>query len=73
LNISVILAHPDKGSFNHAIARTDVDRTLKNGHDAMWHDLYEEKFDPILHYHEIPNDGFLPNDIDIHCKEFLFR
>jgi putative NADPH-quinone reductase len=69
VNISVILAHPNKGSFNHAIARTAVERLLKSGHKVIFHDLYAEKFDPILQYHEIPNDGFVPNEIEIHCKE----
>ena len=53
MRISVILAHPKKGSFNHAIADTVV-RTLRvNGHKVMYHDLYGERFDPVLPYEEI--------------------
>jgi len=69
VNISVILAHPNKGGFNHATARTSEDRLQENGHDVIFHDLYDEKFDAILPYHEIPNDVSLPLEIEIHCEE----
>ena len=47
-NISLILAHPDKGSFNHAIAAA-IRKTLKdNGYRVYFHDLYKEKFDPLI-------------------------
>ncbi len=69
MNISVILAHPNKQSFNHAIAETAVTRLRANGHDVIFHDLYYEKFDPILASHEIPDEAPLPNDIETYCKE----
>ena len=43
MKISVILAHPDQNSFNHAIARTVVEQLEKNGHSVCFHDLYEER------------------------------
>ena len=46
MRISVILAHPDKASFNHAIARTVVDSLDGNGHVVFFHDLYAESFPP---------------------------
>ena len=39
MNISIILAHPDPGSFNHAIAKTAADTLCRNGHEATLHDL----------------------------------
>ena len=48
MKISIILAHPDKKSFNHAIAATAIETLKQNGHKVFFHDLYEEKFDPIL-------------------------
>jgi putative NADPH-quinone reductase len=48
MKISVILAHPDRGSFNHAIAETAVEQLKKNGHGVFYHDLYGEGFDPLL-------------------------
>lgn len=67
--VSVILAHPDPKSFNHAIARTAVKALRANGHDVFFHDLYQEKFDPLLPAAEIPEDAKLPPKIKKHCKE----
>jgi NAD(P)H dehydrogenase (quinone) len=69
VKVLVILAHPQKGSFNHAIALTAVEQLRQNGHEVHFHDLYEEKFDPILPAAEIPRDAALPEEIAIHCKE----
>ena len=57
MKISIILAHPGKESFNHAIARTSIDALKKNGHEVCFHDLYEERFDPLLPAEEIPKDA----------------
>jgi NAD(P)H dehydrogenase (quinone) len=69
MNISVILAHPDKGSFNHAIAAEVVETLNKNGHRVIFHDLYKEMFDPILPINEISKDIPLPYEIQKHCRE----
>ena len=53
MRISVILAHPRPGSFNHAIAKTSVQTLMQNGHQVAFHDLYLESFDPILRSAEI--------------------
>jgi len=67
--ISVILAHPDPESFNHAIARTAVEAIKANGHRVFFHDLYQEKFDPLLNSEEIAKDTALPAAIKKHCEE----
>jgi NAD(P)H dehydrogenase (quinone) len=69
MRISVILAHPDDSSFNHAIARTAVETIEKNGHRVFFHDLYKERFDPLLCSEEIPKDAPLPGLIKKHCEE----
>ena len=67
--ISIILAHPTKGSFNHAIADVAA-RTLRaSGHYVCFHDLYAEGFDPVLPGEEIPKDAPLPPVIEQHCRE----
>jgi putative NADPH-quinone reductase len=71
MKISVILAHPDKNSFNHAIAHTVVEEFESYGNEVFFHDLYEEKFDPILPTSEIPKDASLPPEIQAHCDEIL--
>ncbi|HTZ17215.1 MAG TPA: NAD(P)H-dependent oxidoreductase [Dissulfurispiraceae bacterium] len=67
--MSVILAHPKKGSFNHAIASAAAEQLKLDGHEAFLHDLYEEKFDPVLPVTEIPKDAILPESILLHCRE----
>ena len=47
MNILVILGHPRFGSFNHAIADTVCGAVRRNGHQAVFHDLYAERFDTI--------------------------
>jgi NAD(P)H dehydrogenase (quinone) len=69
--ISVILAHPDTASFNHAIAQTAVEALKENGHAVFFHDLYREKFDPILPAEEIMKDATLPPAIKQHCDEIM--
>ena len=69
MKISVILAHPKAESFNHAIAEAVLDQLRQSDHEAYFHDLYEEKFDPILPKEEIEKDAFLPPVIEDHCRE----
>jgi NAD(P)H dehydrogenase (quinone) len=69
MQITVIVAHPDRLSFNHAIAQTAVDHLKRNGHNVVFHDLYSEKFDPILLADEIFEEAHLPQAIKLHCKE----
>ena len=67
--ISVILAHPDLESFNHAIADTVVKTLRSAGYDVHYHDLYAEHFNPVLPAQEIPRDADLEPDIMKHCAE----
>jgi len=69
MNISVILAHPDITSFNHAIAGTVVNKLKENGHEVNFHDLYQERFDPLLFHDEFIKEASLPNAIALHCRE----
>jgi NAD(P)H dehydrogenase (quinone) len=69
LNISVILANPGINSFNHIIAETCWKKLTENGHSTNFHDLYAEKFDPVLNSSEIPKNGEIDEKIEEHCKE----
>ena len=71
MNILIVLAHPDPGSFNHAIADTCYERLIKQGHIVVLHDLYAEKFDPILNKPEIPKDGRVDAMVKMHCVELV--
>jgi putative NADPH-quinone reductase len=59
MQISVILAHPDSQSFNHAIAAAAIEELNKNGHRVVFRNLYAEKLDPLLPAEEIPEDASL--------------
>jgi NAD(P)H dehydrogenase (quinone) len=71
MNILVILAHPTSGSFNHAIAAVTIAELKKNGYQVFFHNLYAEMFDPILYTTEIPMNGRISEEIEIHCKELV--
>lgn len=69
MNVLVFLAHPNRDSFNHAIARRVVSTLKYNGHGALFHDLYAEKFDPLLTHQEITGRTPLDKKIRIYCDE----
>ncbi|MEW6234926.1 MAG: NAD(P)H-dependent oxidoreductase [Candidatus Omnitrophota bacterium] len=69
MKISIILGHPQKGSFNHAIAETVRDTLHRNGHEIFFHDLYEEHFDPLTTGEEISDGAELAPFIRRHCDE----
>ncbi len=68
MKISVILGHPHPGSFNHAIADTAAATLHTAGHAVIIHDLYAERFDPLLPYDEISRGASLPLAIAAHCS-----
>lgn len=69
MEISVILAHPNPKSLNHAIAETAVETLRRNGHEVHFHDLYAERFDPLLPAGEIAKNAAVPPAIERHCAE----
>lgn len=69
MRISLILAHPHRGSFNHAIASTAQEELERLGHDVVLHDLCEEDFDPLITPEEFQRDAQLPKAVEIHCRE----
>jgi len=69
MNISVILAHPAPGSFNHAIASTAVATLRALGHEVWFHDLQAEGFDPVYTAAELARDAKLPLAIAQHVEE----
>jgi NAD(P)H dehydrogenase (quinone) len=69
MKISLILAHPDPKSFNHAIVKTAIETLELLGHDIRFHDLCAERFDPLLPSGEIQKAAELPPEIAAHCRE----
>ncbi|MGD0898795.1 MAG: NAD(P)H-dependent oxidoreductase [Thermoguttaceae bacterium] len=71
MRILVILGHQRPGSFCHAIAAAAVEQLRAMGHQVVYHDLYEERFDPILRESEIPKDAPLDPILKQHCREVI--
>ena len=69
MKILLILAHPDPDSFNAAIAQTAREALLKNGHQVVFHDLYREKFDPLIPAAELARDAAMDPVLKSHCEE----
>ena len=69
MNILVILAHQRQGSFCHAIAAEAVEQLRAAGHEVVFHDLYQEGFDPLLPDAEIPKGATLDPVIQRHCRD----
>jgi len=69
MNVSIILAHPSPGSFNHAIAAIARAKLVALGCNVWLHDLYAEGFDPCLTASEIPREAPLPHNIAKHIEE----
>jgi putative NADPH-quinone reductase len=64
MKISIILAHPNPDSFNHAIASTAADTLRRNGHQVILHDLCQEQFPPLLSAAELRKDAKLEPIVD---------
>jgi putative NADPH-quinone reductase len=69
VKILVVLAHPNQGSFNHAIAERAVKTLNKNEHEVIFHDLYAEGFNPDLPYDEILENEKIPGEIKNYCSK----
>ena len=64
-----ILAHPQPGSFNHAIAKAALSALETGGHEIIFHDLYAERFDPLLRSEEIPKGAQIDEALARHCRD----
>jgi NAD(P)H dehydrogenase (quinone) len=69
MKVLLVLGHPAPGSFNHAICAAAKASLEAAGHECRFHDLYAEKFDPVMTAAELPKDAALPAEIERHCQE----
>lgn len=69
MKVSVILGHPYGGSFNAAIARIVTETLESNGHTAMFHDLYNENFNPSIPPKELACDVSDDELVALHQRE----
>lgn len=71
MKILVVIGHQREGSFCHAIARAAVEELKGAGHEVVYHDLYREKFDPVLPHEEIPPGTQVDPVVRRHVREVL--
>ena len=71
MKILLILGHPKPNSLNHAIAETSVAVLKTLGHEVIFHDLYQECFDPVMPVDEekLPDEK-LPAYLQEHLRHF---
>ncbi len=69
MKISLIVAHPNPRSFNHALAHVAHASLQHLGHDVLVHDLYEEGFDPRLTERELASHTSTDPLVERHARE----
>jgi NAD(P)H dehydrogenase (quinone) len=69
MKIVVVLGHPNKKSFNKAIFDITIKTLKKNKHQVFSHDLYDEKFDPVIIGEELASDKIRDKLVLQHCEE----
>ncbi len=69
MKITVILGHPYVNSFNHAIADRVLKTLQENRHQVFYHDLYGEKFDPLIACQELVDDVSGDEVVQQYCDE----
>ena len=69
MKVLVILGHQRQDSFCHAIAQAAIEQLRAAGHQTVYHDLYGERFDPVLVDAEIPRGATLDPVVGQHCRE----
>ena len=69
MKVLIILGHPDNTSFNHAIACTCKKEIENNGHSVFFHDLYNEKFNPLLQIDSLNQDIKPDENLKTHIED----
>ncbi len=71
MKVLVVIGHQQQGSYCHALAAAAVEEARRAGHEVVFHDLYDENFDPILTREEIDGRVELDPVVSRHCDELL--
>lgn len=71
MKASVILAHPYQGSFNHAIYHKVCSKLKSLDMEPYRHDLYQEKFNPVLTVEELGSDISTDKLVNRYAEELL--
>lgn len=68
-NALVIIAHPSRGSFSHAVADVAARALADRGYDIVAHDLYVEGFNPVQPSGEFDNRSSPDALVETHCRD----
>ncbi|MDP4556712.1 NAD(P)H-dependent oxidoreductase [Halomonas meridiana] len=65
MHVLIVLAHPERNSFNGGLVDVAVTQLMEAGHSVEVNDLYSDQFDPVecvQHYshHDVDADYFYP-------------
>lgn len=71
MKATVILAHPYPKSFNHAIYQSVCTKLKSLNITVFNHDLYKEKFDPVLTVNELGTDTSNDTLINKYARELM--
>jgi NAD(P)H dehydrogenase (quinone) len=69
MNALMILAHPSKTSFTHAIAEAAAEVLVQAGYTLIEHDLYAEGFNPVQPTIENANTSSTDALVESHCDD----
>ncbi len=66
MNVLIVLAHPERKSFNGGLVDEAVEQLVGEGHTVEVDDLYAEQFDPVERPEQYPHstvasDYFYPS------------
>ena len=67
MNALLVIAHPSKNSFSHAMAEAASATLMRAGYILVKHDLYEEGFNPVQPTGESANTTSTDPLVETHC------
>lgn len=68
MTVTVVLAHPNSESFNHAIGERIHSCLDESDHKVHFHDLYQENFIPVLELQELRRKFAFDDTITVHSR-----
>ena len=69
VTIMGVVCNPRPGSFTHALAKHAKETLEGLGHELLLHDLYQERFDPVLDASELARSFSLDGLVQTYCRE----
>ncbi|MFV1967342.1 MAG: NAD(P)H-dependent oxidoreductase, partial [Pirellulaceae bacterium] len=73
MKVLVVIGHQNtnEDSFCHAIASAAIEELQAAGHEVIYHDLYDESFDPVMPQEEAVKGGQVDRAIQRCCDEVI--